>query len=124
MTEDAQAFDRERAAMGIAYRVPDECGIRLERRHVGQLGGVMVDCLLYRNDDGILLGILNYRAGKINGWVHPDHQRKGIGGALLVEAMNRWDDINLEEQDYRFRGKPAFAGVAFVMALKDRGVVT
>ncbi len=124
MTEDVGAFDRERAAMGIAYCVPDECGIRLVRHHIGEFGGVLVDSLLYRDDDGVLRGILNYRAAKINMWVHPDHQRKGIGTALLVEAMNRWDDIDLLAQDYTFLGKPSFVGVAFVMALKDQGLVT
>ena len=86
--------------------------------------GTIIDSLLYRGDDGVLLGMLNYRGGKINGWVHPDHQRQGIGTALLVEAVSRWDDIDLLEQDYTFCGKPSFAGVAFVIALKDRGVVS
>jgi GNAT superfamily N-acetyltransferase len=62
--------------------------------------GYHVDCLLYRDDDGELVGILNYypaayppfeRASNANLWVRPDRRRQGIGRALGLEALRRWE---------------------------------
>ncbi|GEM_PF-5193614 len=59
-----------------------------------------VDCLLYRDEDGGLLGILNHypieipkyqREGSVNIWVHPAHRRSGVGRALIAEAVERWE---------------------------------
>lgn len=59
-----------------------------------------VDCLLYRDEEGTLLGILNHypadlppaqREGSVNIWVHPAHRRSGIGRALVLEAVERWE---------------------------------
>jgi hypothetical protein len=73
-----------------------------------------VDCLLSRNDDGELVGILNRypadfppyeQAGAINVWVHPYHQRKGIATDLLYECALRWpmpQDAKLTEAGVRW----------------------
>lgn len=71
-----------------------------------------VDCLLYRDADGLVVGILNHypvdnlpleRAGNVNIWVHPDWKRKGIGSLLWQEASYRWD-INLAQQRFTLSG--------------------
>ena len=58
-----------------------------------------VDCLLYRDEAGELVGILNRyptafppheREGDQNIWVRPDRRRQGIGTALSREATIRW----------------------------------
>ena len=67
-----------------------------------------VDCLLYYGYDNELHGILNHypfdmpphqKAGSVNLQVRPDRRRKGIGSALLDEAIKRFN-INLEDQEY------------------------
>lgn len=77
----------------------------------GELDTGVVDCLLYRNADG-LVGILNYysidfppyeRAGNCNVFVKPSHYRQGIGTALLDEARRRWP-IDLQAQRYTAMG--------------------
>jgi ribosomal protein S18 acetylase RimI-like enzyme len=79
-------------------------------------GSPHVDCLLYRNEAGELLGILNYysvdmaqleKAGNVNIWIHPEHQRQGIGTLLLDEADKRYGPLNFRQQRY------TEAGVAF-----------
>jgi GNAT superfamily N-acetyltransferase len=59
-----------------------------------------VDCLLFRGDDGELIGVLNHfpadyppyeRAGNVNIWVRPDRQRQGVARALILEALGRWE---------------------------------
>jgi len=59
-----------------------------------------VDCLLYRDEAGMLLGILNHYPadlppaqpkGSVNVWVHPAHRRSGVGRALILEAFERWE---------------------------------
>lgn len=58
-----------------------------------------VDCLLYRNESGELVGILNHYPfdvpgkqvrGSRNIWVKSEWQRRGIGRLLVVEAVTRW----------------------------------
>jgi GNAT superfamily N-acetyltransferase len=60
---------------------------------------LFVDCLLYRDEAGELVGILNHypmdfppheREGDENIWVHPGRRRQGIGSTLLLEARFRW----------------------------------
>lgn len=67
-----------------------------------------VDCLLYRNDAGQLIGILNYypqnigvweKKGNVNIWVKPTHQHCGVASRLLAEADRRWQ-IDFEQQRY------------------------
>lgn len=71
-----------------------------------------VDCLLFRSRKGTLTGILYHypvdllpweQAGNVNLWVHPRRQRRGIGTALVTEAMRRWD-INPQQQNYTAEG--------------------
>jgi GNAT superfamily N-acetyltransferase len=74
-------------------------GIHLEQH---DFAGSVVDCLLYRDSEGLLVGILNHfnegnpleKPGAINLWVKPDHQRQGIATALLRDAWHRWTLTN------------------------------
>jgi len=58
-----------------------------------------VDCLLCRDENGALVGILNHypddfppyeNQGNVNIWVHPGRRRQGIGTDLLEESYKRW----------------------------------
>jgi GNAT superfamily N-acetyltransferase len=69
---------------------------------------IYVDCLLYRDKKGKLIGVLNHYAfdmppyeskGNINVMVDPEHQGEGIGKLLLKDAMKRWD-VNLAQQNW------------------------
>ena len=79
------------------YPLTGPPGISYLRGHAGN--NVFVDCLLYRDDSGELVGILNHyptdipplqHAGDENIWVHPDRRRQGIGTALALESSIRW----------------------------------
>jgi len=77
-----------------------------------------IDCLLYRNRKGHLVGILNHynddiyecdgslleRPGNVNLWVRPDRQRRGIGTKLVAEADRRWS-IDWMAQRYTEAGR-------------------
>jgi GNAT superfamily N-acetyltransferase len=66
-----------------------------------------VDCLLWRDEAGVLRGILNHypmghtleEKGNVNIWVQPGWQGRGIGTALAREAMRRWP-LNLKQQRF------------------------
>ncbi len=84
-----------------------------------------VDCLLMRDVNGVLTGILNHypqdlppyeQAGAVNIWVRPDRQRRGIGTRLAREALTRWP-IEIRQQHL------TPAGAAFAEALERRGVI-
>lgn len=70
--------------------------------------GYQVNCLLYRDGDGHLLGVLAHfpetipnleRAGHGNMWVHPDHRREGVARELVLEFVRRgWHG---EYKDFR-----------------------
>lgn len=73
-----------------------------------------VECLLYRNNKGHVIGILNYyrwgvegfeEPGNVNVWVHPRRHRRGIGTALLTEAEKRFGPINFHQQTYSTAGR-------------------
>jgi GNAT superfamily N-acetyltransferase len=60
--------------------------------------GHQVNCLLYREEDGELTGVLTHhpttipnleRRGQGNLWVHPEHRRQGIARKLLLELVRR-----------------------------------
>ena len=87
------------------------------------------DTLLYRDDNGKVIGILNHypmdittraqggvyrgmtmlieKAGNVNLMVDPGEQQRGVGSALLKDAIKRWD-VDLSKQDYTQEGR-AFA---------------
>lgn len=74
--------------------------------------GVYVDCLLYRNSKGHVVGILNHypiataweAVNNVNIWVHPRRQRRGIGTILVTEAIRRWG-TNLTSRGYTAGGQ-------------------
>lgn len=85
---------------------------------------VFIDCLLYRDADEELIGILNHyaveippfeRKGDQNIWVRPDRRRQGIGSALLLDAFFRWGSRQSD-------GNPKLtqAGVEFVKGLEEK----
>ncbi|WP_410661988.1 hypothetical protein [Amycolatopsis sp. lyj-84] len=68
--------------------------------------GAYVNCLLFRDESGVLTGILNHYpqdmvpyvlAGEIAIQVRPDQRRAGIATRLLREALTRWT-IDLHAQ--------------------------
>lgn len=102
------------------YDLRGKPGIVQERHALGELGALdIVDCLLWRDDLGLLRGILNYyqtdnefeQAGNCNIWVDPGWQRTGVGTELVREALRRWD-IDPDRQRY------TEAGLAFVAAVE------
>jgi GNAT superfamily N-acetyltransferase len=105
------------------YAAHGPSGLSHEQHTVTEIGPhAVVDCLLWRDDDGTLLGILNYyphdvppyeRAGNVLVVVDPDRQGEGIGTRLLAEADRRWR-LNFDTQDY------TRAGLALVTAYEQR----
>ncbi len=115
-------FDWDSQASQFPYK--DAPGISLERRTDGQLGSTVVDCLLYRQESGLLAGILYHynedcpyqQPGSCNLWVRPDAQHQGIGTALTREAWHRWG-IVYEEQTM------TPGSVAWIDALVEQGIL-
>ena len=86
----------------------------------------VVDCLLWRDKNGVVLGILNYYSfnalwddpilmvlsgeeymeskGNVNLFVDPAHRRHKIASLLLSAAGERWD-IDLAQQRYTADGR-------------------
>jgi GNAT superfamily N-acetyltransferase len=102
-----------------------EPGISFERHSVGTYPHLhIVDCLLYRDEEGLLVGLLYHycddsryeEAGNVNIMVKPENQRRGIGTALLVDAMARWN-IDLSAQNL------TLAGAFFLRHLSEKGIV-
>lgn len=71
--------------------------------------------LVYRDEEGILKGLLNYypngifarnKPGEVELLVHPDARRQGIGMKVLKEGIRLWD-IQARKQRYN----PASAGL-------------
>jgi ribosomal protein S18 acetylase RimI-like enzyme len=84
-----------------------------------------VDCLLYRDVSGEVIGILNYysidfppweTAGSANVWVDPKRQREGIGTALWLEAVARY---NVDPTVQRYTN----LGAKFINSLMEKGLV-
>jgi GNAT superfamily N-acetyltransferase len=74
--------------------------------------GAHVDCLLWRDDTGALIGILNHypmdfppyeKAGNVLVYVRADRRRAGIGTALVHEARTRWP-VDFHAQRYTDAG--------------------
>jgi GNAT superfamily N-acetyltransferase len=83
--------------------------------------GKWVDCLLFRDPNGQLVGILNHYPfdfpledkGSVNIWVHPRMTRRGIGTQLWDEAVKKWQ-VSLDKQRF------TEAGAKFANALARR----
>lgn len=83
-----------------------------------------VDCLLYRDIKGNVVGILNHygfdsiweKPGNVNIWVRPDKQRRGIATLLVREAARRWD-VNLDQQRF------TESGAALATRLRADGIL-
>lgn len=72
-----------------------------------------VDCLLYRDENGELVGVANHypadfppyeREGNVNIWVRPDRRGHGIGTELGLECMRRWEPPQPEQLRYTREG--------------------
>lgn len=98
---------------GITYEQNHVEVARVTHRHTGAhvpvLADSPVDCLVHRSHKGTVTGILYHypvdmppweRAGNVNVMVHPRRQRRGIGSALVAEALRRWPEIDPGQQDY------------------------
>lgn len=75
--------------------------------------GHPIHCALYRDAQGRLVGILYHypvdidpweKAGNVNIYVHPDHQREGIGTSLAKRASDRWGPFDFGQQRYTAAG--------------------
>jgi GNAT superfamily N-acetyltransferase len=93
------------AGQASQYGPGGKPGINHERHHVGE---IPIDCLLHRDtDSGEITGILNFfpkgtlyeKPGAMTVLVHPRHQGKGIGKALVGDAIKRWK-VDLDAQQY------------------------
>lgn len=70
--------------------------------------GKLVNQLLYRDDDGVLIAVITHypqmiipfkMKGEVDLVVDPAHRRKGLGMMLIKEASKRWD-IQAKAQRY------------------------
>lgn len=96
----------------------------MSRQHPGK---PPIDCLLYRGEDGELLGVLNHypadyppleRAGNFLVLVKPSARRRGIATLLLDELDTRYG-LKAEQQAYSAPGRALVAALAAV-ARRDR----
>ena len=77
----------------------------------GLQSGQWVDCLLWRDEKGILKGIVYHypqdlpleKKGNVNIFISPDSKRKGIASTLLSEAIKRYN-VDLRQQRYSAEG--------------------
>jgi GNAT superfamily N-acetyltransferase len=85
-----------------------------------------VDCLLWRDENGLLRGILNHypidyppfeRAGNVNLWVDPEWQKRGIGTDLVKKCIELYGPLKVEQQKY------SRDGAEFITKLITKGIV-
>lgn len=105
-------------------------GVHYERHSVGiyPAHGI-VDCLLYYRqighdeNKGLLTGILYYypedvppleKAGSVNLFVDPTWRMRGIGRALVTDAISRWSGLSWDDQRY------SQDGLKFRLAIEGR----
>lgn len=81
-----------------------------------------IHCLLYRDENGYVVGILNYyevdyppweEAGNVNVFVKRQNRRQGIGTRLVDEAKHRW---GISHRGQRYSAE----GAALAAALDDK----
>jgi 8-oxo-dGTP pyrophosphatase MutT (NUDIX family)/DNA-binding CsgD family transcriptional regulator/predicted ABC-type ATPase len=73
--------------------------------------GQWVDCLLWRDEKGILKGIAYHypqdlpleKKGNLNIFISPDSKRQGIASKLVAEAIKRYN-VDLRQQRYSAEG--------------------
>lgn len=83
----------------------------------------LVDCLLFRNEKGHVVGILNHfpwdgiweKKGNVNIWINRRWQGKGVGEALWREAVQRFG-ARLEGQRF------TEAGARFAERMAEKGI--
>lgn len=72
-----------------------------------------VNCLLWRDEDGLVHGILNHypidmppweKAGNVNVFVDPARRREGIATRLVREAQRMFGPIDFEQQRFTESG--------------------
>lgn len=72
-----------------------------------------INCLLWRDGDGLIRGILNHypddyppyeQRGNINVFVQPEWKRRGIGTALWDKAIELFGEPNYHQQTYSPEG--------------------
>ena len=106
-----------------------EPGLGYEQRTIGPpKQPTIVDCLSYRDANGVLIGILYHynennpfqEPDTMNIMVDPNRQREGAGTALLREATTRWPGI--EEKGYPHQTWTP-ESMAFVDGLVAKGIV-
>lgn len=110
------------ASQANQYPPFGEAGISYFRGDLSE--DLYVDCLLWRDDGGILRGILNHypiktsweEVGNANVWVQPGWERRGIGTALITEALRRWT-LDFTQQRY------SPEGAALIEGLMRKGVL-
>lgn len=87
----------------------------------GVVGGgkPVIDCLLWRDEAGLVRGILNYysvdfppyeKAGNVLVLVDPEWRRQGIAHDLVVTAFDRWQ-IDPTQQKYSSEGRALIAAL-------------
>ena len=131
VTVSQAAGSTEIFAMQADHFAPTgEPGISWERHVLREYTPyVIVHCLIWRDDSGVVRGILYYYpAGapehreephSVTMFVDPGHRRQGIGTALVTEALRRWHKtIDPDAQHY------SADGLALVTALEARQETT
>ena len=86
-----------------------------------------IDCLLHREPDGSLSGILNHynencpleQSGAVNIWVRPDRQRSGIATSLVMAANALWS-LRVDDQRCTVDGVMLVAHVARILGIEPR----
>jgi GNAT superfamily N-acetyltransferase len=93
------------------YPKKGEPGLSYFRGEFPNEPNIWVDCLLWRDEKGKLVGILNHypmdmtleKKGNVNLFIDPKAKRQGIASALLSEAIKRYN-VDLRQQRYSAEG--------------------
>lgn len=116
-------------SQAVQYPATGEPGITVETYALGTgEHASKVDCLLYRDDDGQLIGILNryyennpHQAPDTgNLWVKPDCHHNGVATALLRKAAELYPE---KAQGWVDNQTFTHAGVAWIESLVRKGII-